>query len=113
MAVLSSASRKKMPKKEFALPGKKSGGKGGYPIPDASHGRNALARVSEFGSSSEKATVRAKVHAKFPGIGKTIHGGKDLISTSSMKGKALSSDRASNLAIKKEFKGCGDWACGE
>jgi hypothetical protein len=26
--------------------------------------------VSQFGTSSEKARVRAKVHAKFPGIGK-------------------------------------------
>jgi hypothetical protein len=69
MAVLSSATRKAMPKKQFALPGKREGGKGGYPIPDATHGRNALARVAQHGTPSEKATVRAKVHAKFPGIG--------------------------------------------
>ena len=69
MAVLSTSERKSLPKKSFALPSKREGGKGGYPIPDKSHARNALARVSQFGSSSEKATVRAKVHAKFPGIG--------------------------------------------
>lgn len=69
MAVLTAADRKALPKKSFALPSKREGGKGGYPIPDASHARNALSRVSQFGSSSEKATVRAKVHAKFPGIG--------------------------------------------
>lgn len=74
MARLSFAARKKLPKKDFALPGKRSGGKGGYPIPDASHARNALARVSEFGSSAQKAQVRAKVHAKFPGIGKKPRG---------------------------------------
>lgn len=68
MAVLSYKTRAAMPKKEFALPSKKEGGKGGYPIPDKSHARNALARVSQHGSPSEKATVRAKVHAKFPGI---------------------------------------------
>lgn len=70
MARLSYGARKAMPKKSFALPSKREGGKGGYPIPDKAHARNALSRVSQFGSSSEKATVRAKVHAKFPGIGK-------------------------------------------
>ena len=38
---------------------------------DASHARNALARVSQHGTAEEKATVRAKVHAKYPGIGKS------------------------------------------
>lgn len=56
------------------MPGKGEGkggkGAGSYPIPDKSHARNALARVAQHGSSAEKAKVRAKVHAKFPGIGK-------------------------------------------
>jgi hypothetical protein len=77
MAVLSTQARKNLPKKSFALPSKREGGKGGYPISDASHARNALARVSQFGSSSEKATVRAKVHAKFPGIGGMNKPGKN------------------------------------
>lgn len=71
---LTAAGRKALPSKDFALPGKGKGpegkGAGSYPIPDASHARNALARVSQHGSSEEKAKVRAKVHAKFPGIGK-------------------------------------------
>lgn len=71
MARLSYSARKQMPSSAFALPGKRKGGKGGYPIADKAHARNALARVSQFGSSSEKATVRAKVRAKFPGIGKS------------------------------------------
>ena len=74
MARLTVAARKAMPKKEFALPAKREGGKGGYPIPDASHARNALSRVSQFGSSAQKAQVRAKVHAKFPNIGKALKG---------------------------------------
>jgi hypothetical protein len=69
MAVLTTQARKDMPKKDFALPAKREGGKGGYPIPDKAHARNALSRVSQFGSSSEKAAVRAKVHRKFPMIG--------------------------------------------
>ena len=76
MAVLSSAQRKAMPSSSFALPGKGTGaggkGPGSYPIPDASHARNALARVSQHGSPAEKAAVRAKVKARFPGIAQTI-----------------------------------------
>jgi hypothetical protein len=72
MAVLSSKKRQSLPSKSFALPGKGEGpkgkGAGSYPIPDESHARNALARVSQHGTSAEKATVRAKVAAKFPGI---------------------------------------------
>lgn len=62
-----------MPKSEFALPGKgegpKGSGAGSYPIPDKNHARNALARVAQHGSPSEQATVRRKVHAKYPDIG--------------------------------------------
>jgi hypothetical protein len=63
-----------MPKREFALSGNKTdsnkAGHGAYPIPDASHARNALSRVSQFGSPAEKAAVRAKVHGRFPNIDK-------------------------------------------
>lgn len=76
MAKLTYKQRKKMPKSSFAVPSKREGGKGGYPIPDKSHARNALARVSQFGSPAEKAKVRAKVHKKFPGIGKKGKGRK-------------------------------------
>lgn len=40
-----------------------------YPIEDEAHARNALARVSQFGSPEEKAEVRRKVHEKYPSIG--------------------------------------------
>jgi hypothetical protein len=72
MARLSYSAKKSLPSSDFAVKGGKGAtvpGKGSYPIPDASHARNALARVSQFGSSAEKAEVRAKVHAKFPSIG--------------------------------------------
>jgi hypothetical protein len=69
---LTSEQRQKMPRSDFALPGKgdgpKGAGAGSYPIEDASHARNALARVSQHGSSEEKSEVRAAVHRKFPGI---------------------------------------------
>lgn len=62
MARLTAADRRALPAKDFA------GGKGHYPIPDASHARLALAMVSKYGSAHEKAVVRAAVHRKFPGI---------------------------------------------
>lgn len=62
MARLTTEKRDKLPKKDFALPG------GRYPVPDESHARNALARVSQFGNPAQKAAVRAKVKSKFPDI---------------------------------------------
>lgn len=63
-----------MSKSTFAIPSKKSksnpAGRGGYPIPDKAHARNALARVSQFGTPAEKAKVRAKVYAKYPSMKK-------------------------------------------
>lgn len=74
MARLSFKSKQRLSKKTFATAptkaAKKKGAKGSYPIPDASHARNALSRVSEFGSPAQKAQVRAAVKKHFPGIGK-------------------------------------------
>ena len=60
---LTTATRNALPGKDFALPGRR------YPVENASHARNALARVSQHGTPTEKATVRAAVRRKFPGIG--------------------------------------------
>ena len=69
---LTTGERNRLPRADFALPGKGAGphgkGAGSYPIEDESHARNALARVSQHGTAEEKATVRRRVHAKFPGI---------------------------------------------
>jgi len=77
MAKLDAADRRKLPRKDFALPGKGKGpggkGAGSYPIPDASHARNALARVAQHGDAAEKAAVRKKVAAKYPAIGRHAH----------------------------------------
>lgn len=62
MSKLKGWQRKKLPTADFALPGRR------YPIEDASHARNALSRVSQNGSSEEKAKVRAAVHRKYPDI---------------------------------------------
>lgn len=61
--VLDVNARHHIASKNFALPGER------YPIEDAAHARNALARVSQHGSPHEKEVVREKVHAKYPGIG--------------------------------------------
>ena len=62
MAELTTKTRKAIPTQEFALPDRS------YPIHDAAHARNALARVSQFGSEREKTIVRAKVKRRFPKI---------------------------------------------
>ena len=69
---LSYKERQGLSKSQFALPGKGEGpeGKqgGSYPIPDESHARNALARVSQHGTTAEKAKVKSAVEKKFPDI---------------------------------------------
>lgn len=42
MAKLSSGARKRLPKSDFGLPGRKA-----YPMPDKSHAANAKARASQ------------------------------------------------------------------
>jgi hypothetical protein len=64
MAKLTSKARNKIKGSNFALTGRR------YPIHDRSHAANALARVSQHGTAAEKATVRRKVRAKYPGMGK-------------------------------------------
>ena len=63
MSELTDKLRNKLPTGTFAVPGKRA-----YPIEDAAHARNALARVSQFGSPAEKAQVRSAVASRYPGI---------------------------------------------
>ncbi len=65
MAKLTAAQRKRIPRSEFAVPSK-APGPGSYPIEDTAHARNALARSS---GKPVAAQVRAKVRAKYPGMG--------------------------------------------
>lgn len=67
MAKLTTAGRNRLPGSTFALSGRR------YPINDPNHARNALARVAQHGTPAEEATVRRKVHAKYPSIGKSDH----------------------------------------
>lgn len=70
MATLTGKQRKSLSRSEFAVPSK-APGSGSYPIPDRSHAANALSRVSANGSPAEKAEVRAKVHARYPDMGRS------------------------------------------
>jgi hypothetical protein len=65
MPKLTAKKRNALPEKSFAEPGKRK-----YPIENSNHAKNALARVSQFGTEAEKKEVRAKVHARYPTIGK-------------------------------------------
>lgn len=58
MAKLTTAERNALPAKDFAGPNRS------YPVNDASHAKNAKARVSQFGSPSLKKKVDAKADKK-------------------------------------------------
>lgn len=60
---LNAKKRKSLPTSDFALPKERK-----YPVDTKNRARNALARVSQFGSNKEKAKVRSKVKRKYPGI---------------------------------------------
>lgn len=66
MAKLTYKKRQKLKKSTFAIPGEEK-----YPLTDAAHARNALARVSAFGTPAEKKKVRSAVAKKFPSIAQT------------------------------------------
>jgi hypothetical protein len=71
MSKLNAKARNALPAKDFAGPGRS------FPIEDKSHARNALARVANK-SPEEKAGVRSKVSAKFPGIKQKTSEGREL-----------------------------------
>ncbi|MGC8992819.1 MAG: hypothetical protein ACP5JE_04605, partial [Thermoplasmata archaeon] len=61
--VLSEEDREKIKLKDYAIV---EDGKPKYPIEDIEHAKNALARVSQFGTPEEKKKVREAVYAKYP-----------------------------------------------
>lgn len=68
MPTLSAVARRAMPAGQFAGPGRS------FPIPDTNHARLALAmamRSMHAGnlSAAQAAAIRAKVKARYPGIG--------------------------------------------
>ena len=65
MAKLSASQRNRMKRSTFAIPGRRA-----YPINDLVHARNALARVAQKGTPSEKRQVRAAVYRKYPSLRK-------------------------------------------
>ena len=62
MATLTAKSRNALSDSAFALSNRR------YPIHDMNHARAALQRVSQYGTASEKATVRSKVHSRYPNM---------------------------------------------
>lgn len=65
---MTAKTRNALPKSDFGLPATRQ-----YPIPDAAHGRNALARVAQNGTPAQQAQVKKAVERKFPSI---VVGGK-------------------------------------
>lgn len=63
MAKLSSEKRNALPAKSFAEPDARK-----YPIENEAHAKNALSRVSQSGTPTEKKNVRAAVKKKYPSL---------------------------------------------
>lgn len=60
MSKLTTEARKKIPKKEFGLPGEKK-----YPMPDKSHAQNAKARASQMAKKGKLSEAsKEKIDAK-------------------------------------------------
>lgn len=62
MGLLTTKARKKLSASAFAGPDRS------YPIEDENHARNALARVSQYGTPELKSRVHKQVKRKYPGI---------------------------------------------
>lgn len=72
MSTLNAKGRKRVARRNYAVP-KGTGSKPSanqYPIHDASHARNALARVAQHGTPAEKRRVRSAVARRYPSLGK-------------------------------------------
>ncbi len=65
MAKITYQQRKKLPASDFVFPKKRK-----YHIEDIAHARNALSRISRFGTASQIAKVRAAVYKRYPGLRK-------------------------------------------
>lgn len=61
--LLTTVGRKHVAPENFVFPEEKK-----YPIHDIAHARNALARVSQYGSPEEISKVRSKVYTKYPSL---------------------------------------------
>ncbi len=63
MAKLTSKERDSLNSSDFVFPKQRK-----YPVEDRSHAVNALARSSQFGTTSIKEAVREKVYKKYPDL---------------------------------------------
>lgn len=85
LSVLTSKARKNLPKSDFVYPDDEK-----YPIHDIEHGRNALARVAQNGSSEEQAKVRAAVYKRYPELKKNKENMSDPLKQASANRLGLS-----------------------
>jgi len=60
---LTTKQRNALPSSAFAIPSERK-----YPVEDAAHARNALARASQYGSAGVIKKVVTTTHKKFPEI---------------------------------------------
>ena len=72
MARLTYQERKRMPKKKFAFPSKKTkanpAGRGGYPLDTRNRAQNALSRGKRWLSPKKYNLLEMMVHRSYPGM---------------------------------------------
>ena len=94
---LSYAGRQNLSSEDFAIPETRQ-----YPIPDISHARNALARVSQHGTLVESQRVMQAVYTKYPELNKAADQGTKLPPTvtgpASLRRYAAAMARRQNIA---------------
>lgn len=69
MARLTSKKRSKLPKSSFAIKSQRK-----YPLDTKARARNALSRVSQFGTKAQQKQVRAAVTKRYPSLKKSGRG---------------------------------------
>lgn len=91
--VLTALGRKHIKEENYAIPEKKK-----YPIHDITHARNALARVSQFGTPEERARVRAAVYRRYPSLRKEF---EERHGVSPLKKEVLKAKETGNITPDK------------
>lgn len=95
-AVLTAATRKRLPRSAFAIP-EKAPGSGSYPIHDLAHAKNALARSS---GKPEAGRVRAAVCRRYPRLPACQQRGRMAKDDGSLEGEMELGDRVEALEQK-------------
>ena len=101
-AELNASSRNALPDSAFAIPATRE-----YPIHDESHARNALARVSQYGTDREKQIVRGAVKRRYPNLEMATQEGENMGANAKKQGKTQAAILAGGTPSPESVEGQG------